>query len=75
MINSHPLVPEPQNMVTKEYSLKNHTVQICDLSTDEIAKSNNWIGSNQVTIKILIFTLFNKYNSNIYIMVCLEFVI
>lgn len=37
-------------MVTKEYSLENHTVQVCDLSTDEIAKSNNWIGSNQVGI-------------------------
>lgn len=57
-------------MVTKEYSLKNHTVQICDLSTDEIAKSNNWIGSNQVVFTILIFTLLDKYNSYIYIMVC-----
>lgn len=53
-------MPEPKNMVTKEYSLKNHTVQICDLSTDEIAISNNWIGSNQVITTILIFILFNK---------------
>ncbi|XP_025209107.1 nucleolar protein 12 [Melanaphis sacchari] len=48
LTNSHPFIPEPLDMVTKEYSLENHTVQICDLSTDEIAKSNNWIGSNQV---------------------------
>lgn len=44
-------------MVTKEYSLENHTVQVCDLSTDEIAKSNNWIGANQV---ILIFIKIHK---------------
>lgn len=48
LTNSHPFVPEPLDMVTEEYSLKNHTVQICDLSTDEIAKCNNWIGTNQV---------------------------
>lgn len=42
-------------MVTEEYSLQNHTVQICDLSTDEIAKSNNWIGSNQVLVSLLTF--------------------
>lgn len=48
LTNSHPFIPDPLDMVTKEYSLENHTVQICDLSTDEIAKSNNWIGSNQV---------------------------
>lgn len=68
-------MPEPKNMVTKEYSLKNHTVQICDLSTDEIAKSNNWIGSNQVVTTILIFILLNKHNSNIYIIVCIQFVV
>ncbi|XP_060867657.1 nucleolar protein 12 [Metopolophium dirhodum] len=48
LTNSHPFIPEPLDMVTREYNLENHTVQICDLSTDEIAKSNNWIGSNQV---------------------------
>lgn len=36
-------------MVTEEYNLQNHTVQICDLSTVEIAKKNNWIGANQVS--------------------------
>lgn len=49
LTNSHPLVLEPLDMVTEEYNLKNHTVQICDLSTDEIAKNNNWIGANQVS--------------------------
>ncbi|NP_001156060.1 uncharacterized protein LOC100159214 [Acyrthosiphon pisum] len=48
LTNSHPFIKEPLDMVTREYNLENHTVQICDLSTDEIAKSNNWIGSNKV---------------------------
>ncbi|XP_050420910.1 nucleolar protein 12 [Adelges cooleyi] len=48
LTNAHPIVPEPLDYVTEEYNLDNHTVQICELSTDEIAKSNNWIGSNQV---------------------------
>ncbi|XP_050544015.1 nucleolar protein 12 [Daktulosphaira vitifoliae] len=48
LTNAHPIIPEPLDYVTEEYNLENHTVQICELSTDEIAKTNNWIGSNQV---------------------------
>lgn len=31
----------------EEYDTENVTVQIVELSTDEIAKSNNWIGANK----------------------------
>lgn len=31
----------------EEYDTENVTVQIVELSTDEIAKSNNWIGANR----------------------------
>lgn len=34
-------------MKEEEYDTENVTVQIVELSTDEIAKSNNWIGANR----------------------------
>lgn len=34
-------------MKEEEYDTENVTVQIVELSTDEIAKSNNWIGANK----------------------------
>lgn len=53
-------------MVTKEYNLENHTVQICDLSTDEIAKSNNWIGTNQVLFILTFYIYYYVYYELVY---------
>ncbi|CAH0388990.1 unnamed protein product [Bemisia tabaci] len=45
-------VPEVEHLQTEEYDLGTHSVCITELSTDEIAKHNNWIGANRpVTIK------------------------
>lgn len=43
-------VPEVEHLQTEEYDLGTHSVCITELSTDEIAKHNNWIGANRVSI-------------------------
>lgn len=39
-------------MKEEEYDTENVTVQIVELSPDEIAKSNNWIGSNKPVYEV-----------------------
>ncbi|KAK9888349.1 hypothetical protein WA026_000604 [Henosepilachna vigintioctopunctata] len=46
LVVSHRPIPELQHLLEEEYEDENSTVKIVELSTNEIAKQNNWIGAN-----------------------------
>ncbi|XP_063229479.1 nucleolar protein 12 [Bacillus rossius redtenbacheri] len=48
LVVSHKPIPELEEFESKEYDLENHTVSILELSSNEMAKKNNWIGLNRV---------------------------
>lgn len=47
LVVSHRTIPELENLLSEQYEDDEVTVKITELSTNEIAKQNNWIGHNQ----------------------------
>ncbi|KAL1494004.1 hypothetical protein ABEB36_009679 [Hypothenemus hampei] len=47
LVVSHRDIPELENLLSTEYEEDDVTVKVTELSTNEIAKQNNWIGANQ----------------------------
>ncbi|CAH0564281.1 unnamed protein product [Brassicogethes aeneus] len=47
LVVSHRPIPELENLLQEEYEDDEVTVKIVELSTNDIAKKNNWIGANQ----------------------------
>lgn len=47
---SHRPVPEVENLVSENYELENHSVNILELSASDLAEKNNWIGMNKVAV-------------------------
>lgn len=41
-------MPEVEHLLEEEHDLGTHSVEIKELSTNELAEQNNWIGANQV---------------------------
>lgn len=48
LVVSHRPVPEVENLVSENYELENHSVNILELSASDLAEKNNWIGMNKV---------------------------
>ncbi|KAK3929319.1 Nucleolar protein 12 [Frankliniella fusca] len=48
MVVSHRSVPEVEHLLEEEHDLGTHSVEIKELSTNELAEQNNWIGANQM---------------------------
>lgn len=44
---SHRDIPELENLLSNEYEEDDVTVKVVELSANDIAKQNNWIGANQ----------------------------
>lgn len=47
LVVSHRPIPELEELLADEYEDDDVTVKVVELSTNAIAKSNNWIGPNQ----------------------------
>lgn len=47
LVVSHRPVPEIEHLIKDEYEEDDVTVKVIELSTNDIAKKNNWIGANQ----------------------------
>ncbi|KAL3274371.1 hypothetical protein HHI36_015769 [Cryptolaemus montrouzieri] len=47
LVVSHRPIPELESLLEEEYEDEDATIKIIELSTNEIAKRNNWIGPNQ----------------------------
>ncbi|XP_019870994.2 nucleolar protein 12 [Aethina tumida] len=47
LVVSHRPIPEVENLLKEEYEDDDMTVSVVELSTNDIAKKNNWIGANQ----------------------------
>lgn len=52
MVVSHRSVPEVEHLLKEEHDTGTHSVEIVELSTNELAQQNNWIGVNQVGFAI-----------------------
>ncbi|KAE8739382.1 hypothetical protein FOCC_FOCC015117 [Frankliniella occidentalis] len=52
MVVSHRSVPEVEHLLEEEHDLGTHSVEIKELSTNELAEQNNWIGANQMKYDI-----------------------
>ncbi|XP_060522789.1 nucleolar protein 12 [Cylas formicarius] len=48
LVVSHRPIPELENLLNEEYEEGDVTVKVVELSPDEIAKQNHWIGSNKL---------------------------
>lgn len=49
MVKSHQTIPEIEHLLKEEHDLGSHSVEIVELSTQELAKQNNWIGANDAS--------------------------
>lgn len=47
LVKSHTPIPEVEDLLTEEYDDEDVNVKVVELSTNEIAKQNHWIGANQ----------------------------
>ncbi|KAF2905199.1 hypothetical protein ILUMI_00976 [Ignelater luminosus] len=47
LVKSHTPIPEIENLLAEEYDDEDVNVKVVELSTNEIAKQNHWIGTNQ----------------------------
>ena len=50
LVVSHRPIPELEHIISQNYELENHSVNITELSTSDLAEKNNWIGFNKVII-------------------------
>ncbi|XP_050311143.1 nucleolar protein 12 [Anthonomus grandis grandis] len=48
LVVSHRDIPELENLLSEEYEEGDVTVKVVELSANNIAKQNNWIGANQL---------------------------
>ncbi|XP_034248894.1 nucleolar protein 12 [Thrips palmi] len=46
MVKSHSTIPEIEHLLKEEHDLGTHSVEIVELSSQALAKENNWIGAN-----------------------------
>lgn len=46
LLLSHKPIPELENLINEEYEDEDVNIKVVELSTDEIAKQNHWIGAN-----------------------------
>lgn len=58
LLLQHKPIPE-LNLHSEEIDMGTHSVSVTELSAAELAKSNNWIGLNEVRF-ILLLSLFGK---------------
>lgn len=52
LVVSHRSVPEVEHLLHEEHDLGTHSVEIKELSTNELAQQNNWIGANQIKYEV-----------------------